>query len=93
MIDSPRPVTPASVWISISEAVRETAWGESYFDPNEMQQDGERYDTLCNVLRDRWGDGVMGLLLLDCRVVERGLGLGALILGETATAQESVPSK
>jgi hypothetical protein len=31
--------------------VRQSAWGESYFDPAEMQQPGERFDTLMRVLR------------------------------------------
>lgn len=31
--------------------VRKQAWGESYFAPDEMQQDSERYQTLVRVLR------------------------------------------
>ena len=43
------------------ERVRETAWGENYFDPAEMQQDCERYHILVQVLREYWGDSVATL--------------------------------
>jgi len=43
------------------ERVREAAWGENYFDPQEMQRESERYQTLMTVLRERWGGGVSGL--------------------------------
>lgn len=43
------------------ERVREAAWGEQYFAPEEMQQDAERYRLLAQVLRERWGKGVAGL--------------------------------
>ena len=54
--------------------VRETAWGENYFDPQEMQRESERYHTLVTVLQERWGDGVVRLfervwrsdVLADC---------------------------
>lgn len=56
------------------ERVRAVAWSESYFDPNEMQQDSERYKFLCTVLKEHWGEGVSHLferawhssLLNDC---------------------------
>jgi hypothetical protein len=38
------------------EEVRQTAWGESYFAPDELQQEGERYRTLVAALRERWGN-------------------------------------
>jgi len=54
--------------------VREAAWGENYFDPSEMQQDGDRYRVLAELLSERWGDRVLGLfdaawrseVLADC---------------------------
>jgi len=44
------------------ERVREVAWGENYFDPDEMQRDTDRYNALAQVLRERWGEGVAALL-------------------------------
>ena len=41
--------------------VREAAWGESYFDPDEMQEETERYRSLVEVLRGRWGASVARL--------------------------------
>lgn len=41
--------------------VRDAAWGESYFDPGEVQQAGGRYYTLLEVLRERWGHNVATL--------------------------------
>lgn|GEM_PF-2344759 len=35
--------------------VRAATWGESYFDPDELQRDGERFRLLTRVLRERWG--------------------------------------
>jgi len=43
------------------ERVREAAWGEQYFAPEEMQQDTERYRLLVEVMRGRWGEGVAEL--------------------------------
>jgi hypothetical protein len=43
------------------ERVREAAWGENYFKPREMQRDGDRYRTLLEVLRTRWGEPVGSL--------------------------------
>jgi len=44
------------------ERVREAAWGENYFDPQEMQRDSERYQTLITATRGRWGENVLTLL-------------------------------
>jgi tetratricopeptide (TPR) repeat protein len=43
------------------ERVRDAAWGESYFDPNEMQKDGDRYNLLVASLRRQWGEPVAEL--------------------------------
>ncbi len=43
------------------QRVREAAWGESYFEPVEVQQKGQRCDLLRLVLRERWGNGVSEL--------------------------------
>jgi hypothetical protein len=40
------------------EQVRKSAWGENYFDPQEMQQESERFQTLVAFLEERWGDSV-----------------------------------
>lgn len=40
------------------DRLRAQSWGESYFEPTEMQTESERYDTLMRVLVERWGDGV-----------------------------------
>jgi formylglycine-generating enzyme required for sulfatase activity len=36
--------------------VRETAWGEGYFDPDEMQTNCERFHLIKSVFQERWGD-------------------------------------
>jgi hypothetical protein len=54
--------------------VVQAAWGESYFAPQEMQQDTPRYRTLVETLERRWGSNVARLFerawrsdsLLDC---------------------------
>jgi len=46
------------------ERVRHAAWGESYFEPQEVQEDGARYSTMYVVLRERWGDDVAELFAL-----------------------------
>ena len=54
--------------------VVQAAWGESYFDPQEMQQETPRYHTLVEALERRWGSQVALLFerawrsdsLLDC---------------------------
>jgi|GEM_PF-5898580 len=35
--------------------IRDAGWGESYYDPDEMQQDTERYRIMVTVLQERWG--------------------------------------
>jgi multiple sugar transport system substrate-binding protein len=40
--------------------VREAAWGEDYFEPQEMQRDGDRYRLIMGVLQERWDGGVAG---------------------------------
>lgn len=37
------------------ERIRKAAWGESYFAPEEMQQEHARYHLLVEVLHERWG--------------------------------------
>ena len=44
------------------ERVRAAAWGESYFAPDDLQQDSARYRTLSLVLRELWGEEVARLL-------------------------------
>ena len=39
----------------------QASWGESYFEPKEMQQEGERYRALVASLHRHWGDGVSAL--------------------------------
>ena len=41
--------------------VRKLAWGEHYFDPKEMQQDSERYQSLRRAIRERWGKAAAAL--------------------------------
>jgi DNA-binding beta-propeller fold protein YncE len=41
--------------------VTQAAWGESYFDPQEMQQDSARYQALLAALQQHWGDAVARL--------------------------------
>lgn len=45
--------------------VRSAAWGESYFDPGEMQKDSERLKMLVTSLRAHWGDRLAELFELD----------------------------
>lgn len=42
--------------------VREAAWGEGYFQPNEMQIDCSRYRALSASLRTHWGGNIARLL-------------------------------
>lgn len=43
--------------------VRQAAWGESYFDPQEMgQPDSQRFTLLATVLREKWGEQIASLL-------------------------------
>jgi type II secretory pathway pseudopilin PulG len=56
------------------EEVCQLAWGESYFDPAEMQEETNRFRKLIEVLERRWGGSVAHLFerawrsdsLLDC---------------------------
>jgi hypothetical protein len=41
--------------------VRGLAYGESYFDPDEMQVSSQRYDRMRQLLHERWGDAVARL--------------------------------
>ena len=43
------------------EPVREAAWGESYFAPDELQGNGEHRRTLAAALDRRWGSAVAAL--------------------------------
>ncbi|MFD0588494.1 hypothetical protein ACFQZE_10810 [Paenibacillus sp. GCM10027627] len=43
-------------------AFAQQAWGESYFDPKELQTHCERYDRLISTIRPIWGAGVTGLI-------------------------------
>ncbi len=40
------------------ERIANAAWGESYFNPAEMQKDGKRYQLIQKVLQERWGEEV-----------------------------------
>ena len=45
------------------DEVRRAAWGESYFDPNEMQRlESTRYRVLVDRVKKQWGDGPAKLL-------------------------------
>jgi len=43
------------------ERVREAAWGESYFAPEEVQQESARYKLLIEVLKQYWGNEISAL--------------------------------
>lgn len=76
--------------------VREAAWGENYFDPDEMQREGERAKILAAVLGERWGIGVAGLFerawrsetLADCAT----FGEWSVILPETPPFPAQIPA-
>lgn len=42
--------------------IRDAAWGECLFDPQELQRPCKRYDLLVQTLQKRWGDGVASRL-------------------------------
>jgi len=44
-----------------NEQVRKAAWGENYFDPQEMQQESERFKTVATFLEEQWGNRVVSL--------------------------------
>ncbi|MFC4302831.1 hypothetical protein [Cohnella boryungensis] len=52
-----------------SDSFFELAWGESYFAPEDMQKDGERYAGLIEYVRSAWGESVASLFI---RVWESG---------------------
>lgn len=69
--------------------VREAAWGESYFEPGEMHRSTDRYQTLHQVLRQRWGLGIAQLL---DRVWQSEILADCPTFGEwLATLPEQVP--
>lgn len=41
------------------ELVRAAACGEQYYDPDELQENSDRYQLLCSVLTTRWGDQIV----------------------------------
>jgi WD40 repeat protein/tetratricopeptide (TPR) repeat protein len=75
--------------------VREASWGDNYFDPQEMQRESERFQTLVTVLEERWGAGVAGLferawrseVLADCAT----FGEWLVMLPEAVPAPEVPP--
>ncbi len=74
---------------------RDSAWGESYFDPQEMQQDTSRCQTMLATLRDTWGQGVSDLFerawhsdtLADCAT----LGEWLIALPDVASISRTMP--
>lgn len=42
--------------------IRENAWGESYFDPQELQRISSRYDLLHHSILEHWGENTAALL-------------------------------
>jgi hypothetical protein len=77
------------------ERARSAAWGESYFEPRELQHDSARYGVLVGVLRERWGDSVARLferawsreILADCPTFDEWV----LVLPESVPA--SIPAR
>jgi Tol biopolymer transport system component len=75
------------------ENVRRVVWGESYFDPAEIQQDCERYRILSQALEMRWGKSVADLFerawrsetLADCPT----FGEWQLVLPQDAQAESA----
>lgn len=47
---------------SCTSVLVEHAWGESYFEPSEMQTLCDRYDRLLQAIKPVWGDGIVGLI-------------------------------
>jgi formylglycine-generating enzyme required for sulfatase activity len=81
------------------ERVREAAWGESYFEPREMQRDCARFRTLMDVLRTRWGDVAASLLkrawrsdvLSECATFGEWLLLMPRSVSQAVARPEPVP--
>ena len=75
--------------------VRDAAWGENYFDSQEMQQEADRLHTMMAALQEQWGDGVASLFerawwsktLQDCPTFGEWL---AVLPEESAEMAEAV---
>jgi len=81
-----------------SPELRATSWGESYFDPGEMQEKCERYSSLSRILSELWGSEVSSLFekawfsqsLADCpRFSEWQYALNTALLPGKNTRNES----
>jgi len=76
--------------------VCQASWGESYFEPGEMQQECVRYHSLNTSLRNHWGDGVANLFdrawrsdsLADCPTFGEWLVVLPLSRAQAAIGQE-----
>jgi len=81
------------------------AWGESYFAPDEILQEGARYHTLDTSLRHHWGDGIADLFarawrsdsLADCPTFGEWLVMlplsSAQVAGEQVQKIETLPAE
>ena len=77
--------------------VRDASWGDSYFDPNEMQRESNRYRTLNLVLHERWGEEIARLfnqawessMLADCPT----LGAWVVQLGRVGSGMRQTQVK
>jgi formylglycine-generating enzyme required for sulfatase activity len=67
--------------------VRESAWGDSYFDPAEMQVEDERYKCLRLVMRERWGKRVSALFKHAWQGDPPTFGEWSVTLPESAPAE------
>lgn len=83
------------------ERIRAAAWGESYFEPGELQSQGERYRLLQSVLNELWGAGIINLLqrawrsptLADCPTFgEWVLALSSPVQGPIFTTKRESPA-
>jgi serine/threonine protein kinase len=45
------------------EDIRENAWGDSYFKPNELQTNSERYERMLGSLGEKWGEEIVQLFM------------------------------
>jgi hypothetical protein len=83
------------------ERAREAAWGENYFEPQEMQRESERYQTLVATLQERWGNDVVQLferawrseVLADCATFGEWLVTLPEEVPVVETTQVDVPPK
>ncbi len=71
------------------EEVRESAWGESFFDPSEMQVEDERYKCLRLVMRERWGKRVSALFKHAWRGDPPTFGEWSVTLPQTAPPESA----